>query len=187
MSKKRSRRSIQTRCTQLEQQGKVLTAAFLRTALTPESPDLAVAPLLERAVRKAKQMWKRAYAPFSHFPVGAAVIGESGKVWGGCNVECSSYSLTLCAERNALTTAVANGERSIVATVVYNQRGLTPPCGACRQMLYDFGPDSVVIVTDGRLQQWFVLENLLPVAFTAMLLRHSEEALQTKGEQHQRK
>ncbi len=176
MSKKRSKRSIKTRCTQLEREGKLLTAAFLRTALTPESPDPAVVPLLKRAVRKAKQVWRRAYAPFSRFPVGAAVIGGSGKIWAGCNVECSSHSLTLCAERNALTTAVASGEREIVATVVYTEQGLTPPCGACRQMLYDFGPDSVVIVTDGRQQQWFLLEDLLPIAFTAALLRSTTGA-----------
>ncbi len=165
------KRALAKKWQQLEQEGFTLTAAFLRALLDPAHPEPQVETLVAKAVQKARQGWRLAYAPFSQFPVGAAVIGESGRIWRGCNVESSSYGLTICAERNALTTAVASGERRIVATVVYAEQELTPPCGACRQMLYEFGPDSVVIVTNGQQQQWFLLAKLLPFAFTSTLFR----------------
>jgi len=179
---KRNKTTIRSDAIELEQQGKVLAAAFWNTLLDPESPEPKIKPLVRRAMQKAKQAWKRAYAPFSHFLVGATVISGSGKIWAGCNVECSSYGLTLCAERNALTTAVAGGEREIIATVVYTEQVLTPPCGACCQMLYDFGSESVVIVTNGQRQLWFLLKDLLPVTFTAALLRSIREVELTTKE-----
>jgi cytidine deaminase len=93
----------------------------------------------------AKQACRASYSPYSRFAVGAAVRGGSGQVFGGCNVENASYGLTICAERNAVFRAVAEGERTIVAVVVYTPTATpTAPCGACRQVLNEFGPGAEV-------------------------------------------
>jgi cytidine deaminase len=86
-----------------------------------------------------------AYAPYSHYRVGAAVEGASGRVFSGCNVENASYGLTVCAERVAICTAVAAGETALLALAVVTEDGATP-CGACRQMLLEFGVDTRVYV-----------------------------------------
>lgn len=139
--------------------------AFLLNPLdTP--PDF-----VQKAVKKAQKAYHRAFAPYSEFSVGAAVVGESGRIWEGANVESSSYGLTICAERVALCAAVVRGERQIAATVVYTPQQLTPPCGACRQMLYEFGPLSVVLLTNGEESEWIPLSLLLPKAFSRTLLR----------------
>lgn len=97
---------------------------------------------LERAARAAAAA---AYAPYSKFPVGAAVLTASGRIHSGCNVENASYGLCNCAERTAIFKAVAAGERRIRAVLVYTP---TPepvmPCGACRQVINEFGPDAIV-------------------------------------------
>jgi cytidine deaminase len=114
---------------------------------------------------------ERAYAPFSNFCVGAAVLTESGEIFTGCNVENSSYGLTNCAERTAIFTAVAAGalsaERALVAVAVVHREGKAcSPCGACRQVLFEFGPEATVIfrVQSGELAQMKVRE-LLPDGF----------------------
>jgi cytidine deaminase len=84
----------------------------------------------------------RAYAPYSRFQVGAAVLGRTGRIFGGCNVENVSYGLSSCAERNAIFGAVAAGERQFSAVAVFTTaETLTPPCGACRQVLMEFATD----------------------------------------------
>lgn len=85
---------------------------------------------------------KNAYVPYSEFPVGACVLCESGNTYTGCNFENSSYGLTICAERNAVGTAIANGERKIKAIAIFspNKKNCTP-CGACRQVLSEFQSD----------------------------------------------
>lgn len=85
---------------------------------------------------------KNAYVPYSEFPVGACVLCESGNTYAGCNFENSSYGLTICAERNAVGTAIANGERKIKAIAIFspNKKNCTP-CGACRQVLSEFQSD----------------------------------------------
>jgi cytidine deaminase len=90
---------------------------------------------------------KCAYAPYSRFRVGAAVLLQDGRIFAGCNVENASYGLTICAERNAIFAAVAASPRkpAIVAVALVNQRGVPcSPCGACRQVIAEFGPDAVV-------------------------------------------
>jgi cytidine deaminase len=119
---------------------------------------------LEKAARSAAA---RAYAPYSRFPVGAAVLGGSGKIYAGCNVENASYGLCNCGERTAIFSAVAAGERSIRAVAVYTPTRLpTAPCGACRQVIHEFGPDALIIsVCDAKGRIETKLSALLPGAF----------------------
>lgn len=99
--------------------------------------------LLELALKASKE----AYAPYSHFHVGAALRTASGEIYTGCNVENRSYGLTICAERNAIFKAVSEGHRefSIIAITSPDSVSPLPPCGACRQVLSEFSPDMVVI------------------------------------------
>jgi cytidine deaminase len=120
-------------------------------------------------VELARQARLRAYAPYSRFPVGAALLGRSGQVYTGCNVENASYPLCICAERTAVAKAVSEGEREFQAIAVITATGATP-CGACRQVLREFGgPDGAlkVIVADtaGRIHT-FTIAELLPAGFT---------------------
>jgi cytidine deaminase len=101
----------------------------------------------QKLFRMARAAMKRAYAPYSDFRVGAAILLDDGRVFTGCNVENASYGLTICAERNAVFAAVAatRGKPEIVALAVVNQRGVPcSPCGACRQVLAEFGPRAIV-------------------------------------------
>jgi cytidine deaminase len=123
----------------------------------------------QELVALAAEARERAYVPYSHFPVGAALLGWSGQVYTGCNVENASYPLTLCAERAAIARAVADGEREFAAIAVVTSTGATP-CGACRQVLREFGgPDGalrvIVAKPDGESQVYTIAE-LLPEAFT---------------------
>ncbi|MEI6105933.1 MAG: cytidine deaminase [Opitutae bacterium] len=115
----------------------------------------------------AKAAAARAYAPYSKFRVGAAVLTGSGKIFSGCNVENASYGLCNCAERTAIFSAVAAGERRIRCVVVYTPtKTATAPCGACRQVINEFGPAARVIsFCQGREELDVSLEALLPGAF----------------------
>jgi len=105
-------------------------------------PTWTAGELLARADRARK----RAYAPFSNFPVGAALLAKDGRVFEGCNVENSSFGLSVCAERIALWKAVSEGVREFTAiAVTAGHADGASPCGACRQVLYEFAPDLVVI------------------------------------------
>jgi cytidine deaminase len=130
-----------------------------------------VVPELESAARQAAA---HAYCPYSHFPVGAAVLTARGEIFSGCNVENASYGLTICAERNAVFQAVAHGARPLVirAVVVFTPTAVpTAPCGACRQVLNEFGPDAeVVSVCDGPVVNRHRLAELLPTAFGPKVL-----------------
>jgi cytidine deaminase len=115
----------------------------------------------------AKAVSDKAYAPYSNFYVGAAILSGSGAIYTGCNVENASYGLANCAERTAVFSAVAAGERMFKAVVIYTPTDRpTAPCGACRQVLYEFGPDAVVVsvASSGASLQMTVSE-LLPKAF----------------------
>lgn len=114
----------------------------------------------------AREVRGRAYAPYSRFRVGAAVLAEDGRVFVGCNVENSSFGLTVCAERNAVGAAVAAGARPVAVAVVGDIDHL-PPCGACRQVLAEFAPDMPVILgaPDGSSWQLTSLSALLPSQF----------------------
>lgn len=110
-----------------------------------------------------------AHAPYSRYAVGAALLAEDGRVYHGCNVEISSYSLTCCAERVAVFKGVSEGVRRFVAVaVVTDSEPPASPCGACRQVLHDFGsPDLRVIIgrADGAVVEAMTLGELLPRAF----------------------
>ena len=122
---------------------------------------------LERLARAAREASRRAYCPYSKFRVGAAVLSGSGEIAAGCNVENASYGLTICAERNAVFQAVARGQTAIRAVAVYTPTATpTAPCGACRQVLNEFGPDAVVLcVCDGPDSIRATLSDLLPRSF----------------------
>jgi cytidine deaminase len=111
----------------------------------------------------------QAYAPYSHFQVGAALLTDSGRIYKGCNVENVSYGLTCCAERNAVFAAVAEGERRFTAVVVMTAAAApTPPCGACRQVLMEFaagGDMAVLMQTTGGARRQSTLAALLPEGF----------------------
>jgi len=123
----------------------------------------------QELVARAAEVRERAYVPYSQFPVGAALLGRSGQVYVGCNVENAAYPLATCAERTALTRAVAEGERDFEAIAVVTSTGATP-CGACRQILREFGGrqgDLRVLVadTEGHVRE-FTIAELLPAGFT---------------------
>jgi cytidine deaminase len=122
---------------------------------------------LRRLEKSARSVAAKAYAPYSRFPVGAAVLGGSGRVYPGCNVENASYGLCNCAERTAIFSAVAAGEKTIRAVAVYTPTPLpTAPCGACRQVINEFGPDALVIsVCDTKNRIDTRMSALLPAAF----------------------
>jgi cytidine deaminase len=136
---------------------------------TPEAspPAGLAADDFRRLCAAARAAAANAYAPYSRFRVGAACLDRSGRVHAGANVENASYGLTLCAERNAVCRAVAAGDRDLVALVVYTP---TPepatPCGACRQVICEFGSGiHVACVCDGPEIREFVAGDLLPERF----------------------
>jgi cytidine deaminase len=124
---------------------------------------------LVAAARKAR---RRSYAPYSNFHVGAAVLA-GGRIFLGANIENASYPLSVCAERNAVAAAVMAGKTHIEAVaVVADDADPTPPCGGCRQVLHEFGPDMLVVAEadNGRRAEW-VLSALLPAAFDSASFR----------------
>jgi cytidine deaminase len=121
----------------------------------------------EDLIAKAMEAREKAHAPYSHFAVGAALLAKSGRVYTGCNVENASYGLSICAERVAVFKAVSEGERDFEAIAVVTDKGVTP-CGACRQVLMEFGEDIQVIVADETGgYRVFTLQELLPEAFNS--------------------
>jgi cytidine deaminase len=121
----------------------------------------------EELMVAARAASERAYAPYSEFRVGAAVLTESGEVLTGCNVENASYSLTICAERNAIFQAVGAGHRRITGIVVYVPSGdPAPPCGACRQVMAEFASGAEVLCFSGNgASLRTTVDELLPYPF----------------------
>jgi cytidine deaminase len=119
-------------------------------------------------VRRALQARQRAYAPYSKYPVGAALLTRSGKIFEGVNIENAAYPAGVCAERSAVFAAVSNGQREFTAIAVATRNGGTP-CGSCRQVLAEFGLDTRVIMADeqGRILAEMTVKELLPNAFGA--------------------
>jgi cytidine deaminase len=118
-------------------------------------------------IEHAMAVRKWAYAPYSHYNVGAALLASSGKFYDGCNVENAAYGSSICAERTALVKAVSEGERQFEAIAVVTDNGGSP-CGSCRQMLAEFGLDLKVILLDkdGQVVSETTLNDILPDAFT---------------------
>ena len=122
---------------------------------------------IERLVNAASAAREKAHAPYSEFTVGAAVLGADGRVHVGCNVENASYGLSVCAERHAIAAAVAAGEERIRALAVVTE--LDPPaspCGACRQVLVEFGDFPVILANPAGERILTTVSDLLPDAFT---------------------
>ena len=126
----------------------------------------------QKLIRMAVEARERAYAPYSGYRVGAALLTRSGKLYTGVNVENAAYPTSMCAERVAIFKAVSEGERQFVALAVATGNGGTP-CGACRQVMAEFGLELVVLIVDGEgnLKQEASLEELLPGAFGPADLR----------------
>jgi cytidine deaminase len=124
-------------------------------------------------MREAEKARRHAYAPYSNFPVGAALLTKDGTVVHGCNVENASYGLSVCAERNAIWNAVSTGKREFTAIAITAREGHgAPPCGSCRQVLHEFAPNAWVYWRDGKgrlLRRR--LKALLPLAFQKRMLR----------------
>ena len=121
----------------------------------------------EELIQKAKKARLKAYAPFSKFKVGAALLTKTGKVYTGANVENASYGLTVCAERAAVLKAVNEGDRDFVKIAVAADRNPpVTPCGACRQVLSEFATDLTIVCANlqGRVRR-YTLRELLPQAF----------------------
>lgn len=129
--------------------------------MNPESFDT------DRLIAEAAACRLRAYAPYSGFLVGAALLCANGRVFTGCNVENSSYGLTICAERSAIAAAVAAGEQDYRAiAVVTDSDAPASPCGACRQVLVEFSPDMTVILANiAGSRRTFTARELLPELF----------------------
>lgn len=128
----------------------------------------------EALVAQALAAREHAYAPYSHYRVGAAVLTADGAVIPGCNVENAAYPATICAERVALTAAIAQGKRDLVAIAVVTENGGSP-CGACRQVMAELGPEMIVYISDsqGNFRTTSV-RALLPDSFTGANLRNAE-------------
>jgi cytidine deaminase len=123
---------------------------------------------LQKLIQAAIDVRQRAYAPYSHYPVGAALLTQEGNIYTGVNVENAVYPLTMCAERTAVFQAVAEGEQAFRAIAVVTDNGGSP-CGSCRQVLTEFGRDIEVFLidADGNLIRETSVEELLPDAFTS--------------------
>ena len=118
-------------------------------------------------IEKAKEAREKAYVKYSNFKVGAALLGKSGKIYTGCNIENASYGATICAERVAFTKAISEGEKEFeVIAIVSSNEDVTYPCGICRQFMSEFGLDLKLIFTDGKKIAEYKLSDLLPYAFT---------------------
>ena len=116
-------------------------------------------------VRLAQAARKNAYAPYSHYDVGSALLTASGQVFTGCNVENAVYPMTLCAERTAMVKAISEGQREFITIAIATRNG-GAPCGACRQVMREFAPHLRILLADdaGHIRQ-FTLDQLLPDSF----------------------
>jgi len=127
----------------------------------------------QRLIAAAQEVRDRAHAPFSNFKVGAAVETADGKIYTGCNIESASYGLTVCAERVAIWKAVSEGVTEFRALVVVVETDdLTPPCGACRQIIWEFcGDIPVTLANLAGMSETLPMSELLPRAFDSKFLK----------------
>jgi cytidine deaminase len=135
---------------------------------TPATQSTLSPQQREQLIETARSMLDRAYAPYSKFHVGAAILTESGNVYTGCNVENASYGLTNCAERTAIFSAVAAEGPSVkvkAVAVLNSQTMACSPCGACRQVIFEFGPNAIVIYQGNGTLSEATAAQLLPAGF----------------------
>ena len=126
----------------------------------------------QRLISAAQKAKRQSFSPYSHFRVGAAVLTKTGKIYTGCNIENSSFSLTICAERTALFKAVSEGKQTFKAIAIASDLGsFVPPCGACRQVIADLAGDiDVILVTKKGKTKVVRMSNLLPLPFSGKVL-----------------
>lgn len=137
---------------------------------------------LQELIETAKAARLRSVAPFSHFLVGAALKAADGKVYTGCNVESASYGLTVCAERVAIWKAVSEGERQFTElAIVADTETLTPPCGTCRQIIWEFAKNATIVLGNLHGETQIVsIRELLPRAFDARFLSDAAKSTDTE-------
>jgi cytidine deaminase len=137
---------------------------------------------LQQLLETAKTARLQSIAPFSNFLVGAAVKTAEGKVYTGCNVESASYGLTVCAERVAIWKALSEGERDFIELAIVADTGsLTPPCGTCRQIIWEFAKNATIMLGNLRGETQIVsISELLPRAFDARFLKQAAEDAKEK-------
>ena len=133
-------------------------------------------PDWNKLVDAARSAQEKAYAPYSNFRVGTALVGASGKVYIGCNVENASFGMTMCAEQGAISQAVVAGEKRFThMALVTDSPNPESPCGACRQVLSEFAPDlEILSVSNTGVEQRWTMNELLPMAFTPKSLSHEQ-------------
>lgn len=124
----------------------------------------------KKLIQVATQGMERAYAPYSQFKVGAAVLTSTGEIFPGCNIENASYGLSICAERNAIANAIIGSQKDTITikaiAVTNNQNVSCSPCGACRQVIWEFGQNAQVIFRGSQEWQSSTIKDLLPVGFS---------------------
>ena len=124
----------------------------------------------QQLIQSATEAMNSAYAPYSQFRVGAAVLTSTGEIFAGCNVENASYGLSMCAERNAIANAIiGSGEVTIIveAIAITNSKNIAcSPCGACRQVIWEFGQNALIIFQGSQGWQTLTIKDLLPEGFT---------------------
>ncbi len=139
--------------------------------MSQPKPSSISAETRDRLLAAAREVMDHAYSPYSEFKVGAAILTDDGRVFTGCNVENASYGLTICAERNAIFAAVAagDGKKKLVlnAVAVTNSREMAcSPCGACRQVISEFGPDAAIFYQAPNGIKELSMQELLPDSFS---------------------
>ncbi len=149
-----------------------MSGNFLRKEFWASLDQKKLIEILNDLRSKATEVIKNSYSPYSRFKVASCVFTNAGTFWG-VNVENASYGLTICAERNAIFSAVTAGAREVYAVFIFTEEKLAPPCGACRQVIFEFGKDALVIssilnapdgFTNPVFRSWNIKE-LLPGAF----------------------
>jgi len=123
---------------------------------------------VEKLLNEAQEAKKNAYAPYSNFHVGSALLTDTGKIYSGCNVENTSFGLTICAERNAIFQMIKDGERHIKEILVIGDtEKYLPPCGACRQVIVEFSTPDTIIYLCNKYGEWkeSTIGELIPYAF----------------------
>lgn len=131
---------------------------------------------IKNLIKEALEAQEKAYVPYSKFRVGAALLTEDDEIYSGCNIEISSYSPTICAERTAIFKAVSEGHKKIKAIAVVGDSEYTFPCGVCRQVMREFGKDMKIIIANSIDDyKIYTLEDLLPHSFGPENLNESSK------------